>query len=373
MKKEFYTTDAKFVYSKDELCYQEVLDDFEKASEILIITYNISDSDKDSNLISALKKVGEQCVVNIVTNIPGRWEIYYASNSRQKAKKKIKKYLLNLCPDTLGTDSKVFFNFSNHGKIVMTDSIVYVGSANYSDESEKNTEFGFISRDKKLIKYINSEILPIIQANALPYYDDYTALLLQVKEELLSVSRVKNELCEEVYRLYDDIEGEGWYYDNYEAALTEFTLDKVVRYLKEACKGASSIYDAIKKISSENDDEMNALDEIYEKIWSVYSEIEKMIGLNSLVQLSKFDLGEYIDQRLQEDCAAETYEENQGKCVERASDEAMGIIGELTYAAKKDIDKLIEKIQEFYEIYSSLIENLERIEIKNVNHRIDNT
>ena len=43
MKKEFVTTNAKFVYSKNELGYQEVLDSFDSAKEITIITYNISE------------------------------------------------------------------------------------------------------------------------------------------------------------------------------------------------------------------------------------------------------------------------------------------------------------------------------------------
>ena len=75
MKKEFLITNAKFVYSKNELGYQEVLDSFEIASEITIITYNISE--KKNALVSALKKVGEHCIINIITNIPSRWETYY--------------------------------------------------------------------------------------------------------------------------------------------------------------------------------------------------------------------------------------------------------------------------------------------------------
>ena len=70
MKKEFSTSNARFVYSKNELGYQEVLDKFESANEITIITYNISE--KQNSLISALKKASENCIINIVTNIPNR-------------------------------------------------------------------------------------------------------------------------------------------------------------------------------------------------------------------------------------------------------------------------------------------------------------
>ena len=91
MKKEFITVDTKFVYSKNELGYQEVLDNFEKASEITIITYNISE--KKNALVSALRKVREHCVVNVITNIPSRWETYYGDAFRNKARQKINLYL----------------------------------------------------------------------------------------------------------------------------------------------------------------------------------------------------------------------------------------------------------------------------------------
>ncbi len=54
LKKEFLASNAKFVYTKDELGYQAVLDRFEAAKEIDIITYNISE--KNQALIDALKK-----------------------------------------------------------------------------------------------------------------------------------------------------------------------------------------------------------------------------------------------------------------------------------------------------------------------------
>lgn len=167
MKKEFLATSAKFVYSRNELGYQEVLDDFENASQITIVTYNISE--KEHVLISALRKAGASCIVNLITNIPSRWEVYYGDTFRNKAKQKINLYLSKLSPDSFGINSKVFFDFSNHGKIIMTNRIVYVGSANYSEESSSNTEFGFISRDEGLIAYITSVVLSDLQTMAIPY------------------------------------------------------------------------------------------------------------------------------------------------------------------------------------------------------------
>jgi len=113
LKKEFLASNAKFVYSKDELGYQEVLDKFESAKEINIITYNISE--KKQALIDALKKAGEHCSINIITNIPSRWETYYGQNFRDKASQKIKLYMTKLKPVKGG------FNLSFYGGLKMYD------------------------------------------------------------------------------------------------------------------------------------------------------------------------------------------------------------------------------------------------------------
>ena len=56
-----------------------------------------------------------------------------------------------------------------------------------------------------------------------------------------------------------------------------------------------------------------------------------------------------------------------------ASNEAMSMVLDLTQEAKEDIDELIEEVQEFCKVYSSLIENLRAREIKKISPRIDNT
>ena len=178
IKREFDTTNAKFVFTKDELGYQEVLDDMCVAEEITIVTYNISE--QKEALVNGLRRAGQHCKINIITNIPARWKTYYGDAFREKARNKINLYLFKLNPEKLGIKPKVFFDFSNHGKIIMTNNVAYVGSANYSEESAKNTECGFISRDKDFIAFIQSKILPEIESAAIPYYEyDFTSLLLR--------------------------------------------------------------------------------------------------------------------------------------------------------------------------------------------------
>ena len=65
MKKEYILSDSKFVYSKNELGYQEVLDDFKNAEKITVVTYNISE--KQSLLIQKLSETSSDTEISIFT------------------------------------------------------------------------------------------------------------------------------------------------------------------------------------------------------------------------------------------------------------------------------------------------------------------
>lgn len=372
MKKEYTTSNAKFVYTKNELGYQEVLDHFDSASEITIITFNISE--KKDALVKALRTAGSHCKINVITNIPSRWEKYYGDSFRDKARQKINLYLSKLKPENLGIKPAIFFDFSNHGKIIMTDTIVYVGSANYSEESVNNTEFGFVSSDQDFIEFINAEVLSEIQASAIPYYEyDYTVLLLEANVALSAVFNARNELYEEVYRYHDDIDGQWYYYVKFEATLTVQSLDSIYQITNEACKVASEIYNAIDNITSGEEDETIAANDVYEELLDICSRIEEIRGLDTLIELSEFDSEEFINQQLQDEYAMEAYEDNLESCIDSASDDAMNKVWDLTQAAKKDIDELISEVDKFSEKYSLFIENLRSREIKKISSKIDNT
>ena len=372
MKKEFLTSNAKFVYSQNELGYQEVLDRFKDAKQITIITFNISE--KQNTLVNALKKAGDSCIINVITNIPNRWETYYGDAFRDKARKKINLYMTKLMPESLGAKTAVFFDFSNHGNIIMTDSIVYVGSANYSEESANNTEFGFLSEDKELIEFINMDVLPDIQSLAIPYYEyDYTAVLLEANVALAAVYNIKNELFEEVYRLHDDIDGEWYYYEYNEASLTVFTLDKTLQIIDEACNVARDVYDAIDVITNGDEDETTNANDEYDEILAVASHIEEIRSYDTLIELSEFDSGEFVNQQLQKEYAMEAYEENLENCINSASEDAQNIVLDLTQTAKDDIDKLLSELQEYCDKYANFIDNLRAREIKKISPKIDNT
>ena len=174
---------GEFVCSKNRLNYQAVLDDFKNAKQIRVLTYNISKKNYSNVLIDALKKVPETVDVQIITNIPSRYKNYFNSYAGNRAKdtyqQTLTAYLDKLNPEHFPSNPYVGFNFSNHAKIIGTDNIVYIGSANYSDESKDNIESGTLVRDKSFIQKLYNEVFPEIINESTPYFeDDFNVLRL---------------------------------------------------------------------------------------------------------------------------------------------------------------------------------------------------
>lgn len=371
MKKEYTISDSKFVFSKNELGYQEVIDEMPSAKEITIITYNISD--KQDYLINCLKNTSDDCEINIITNIPTRWEYYYANSYRERARQKINFYMSKLDPQKFGNNVEVLFNFSNHGKIIMTDKIVYIGSENFSEESEKNTEFGIISKDVNFIGYLKNVIFEDVKSDSATYYEyNYTSLLFEATMIISAIFNAKNCLYEEIYFLHDDIDGEWYYYNDTEATLSPRTLDNVKNIIETSCKIASDIYDAIDNVTDSDEDITSQANDMYERLKDISNKIEELITSDNIYDLSIFTTENFIDSQLQTEYAMEAYEENLDHCIELASNTALGELSDLAQSAREDLDQLLTNIDEFKSLYSEFIEFFKKYH-KKINPIIDNT
>ena len=177
----FDDPDTEFVFSKDSLCFQKVINSFNNAESIEIVTYSlpISKIGKDSSLMnSILKATKKEIPVKIITNIPGRFEEYYTDRSKNISKQKISKYLETLNPKKYGYLLTMYFNFNNHIKIIMTNEIAFVGSANFSEASGNNYESGIISRNPSFIRYLTNTVIPEIEKESLGYYDSIESEIL---------------------------------------------------------------------------------------------------------------------------------------------------------------------------------------------------
>lgn len=364
-------SEAKFIYSKNELGYQEVLDDFNNAEEIIIVTYNISE--KQSLLIQKLTDAPSETKISIFTNIPSRWDTYYGDVYKDAARKKINVYLTKLKPDSIGEKVSVFFNFENHGKIIMTNNVVYVGSSNYSEESKNNIEFGIISRDQEYVTFLKEEITKELEESSTPYFEyDYLPLLLEVKMHLSDLFALKNELFEQVYSYYDDLDGQGYFYNDTEGRLSQITIDNIIAQL-DKCSGLfSTIYDVAEQLT----DDENTLDEIneyYENMLSLERELEYISCSEEVHELAYFDSSERANQIIQEEYSAEAYDEYLEGYIQKAMDTVFEDFKDLCQESKDSLDDMIKIIDSFLRLSRKALDVFEELEFRKISEDIDNT
>lgn len=167
---------GEIVLGRESMNYQRILDDFPNAKQVRILTYNISKNQYRNELMNALNSIKEDVDVKIISNIPSRMPTYYSTPAgeamRRGYRSNFTAYLERLNPENFPSNPEVSFNFSNHAKIIGTENVLYVGSANYSDESCDNIESGTIITDKNAIKKIFDEFFPAIIDESIPYFDD---------------------------------------------------------------------------------------------------------------------------------------------------------------------------------------------------------
>lgn len=375
MKKEFVVNQAKFIYTKNELGYQEVLDNIQNASWITIVTFNISE--RNTYLLNCLKKAPESADIKIITNIPNRWEKYYESkkvNYREIAKRKISVYMTKLKPEDIAGKMSVFFNFDNHGKIIMTNNIVYIGSSNYSEESKNNIEFGFLSEDKQFIRYLTDEVIGDVEKGALPYYAyNYTSLLLESNMAMSALFVLQNEIYDQVYQWYDDLDEQGYYYNTNYDVLSNETLESIQSLIQDTNKIASELYDALGAITDDNEDVLNEMNEHYEKLLDFSKTYEKLMNSDTVYDLACFNYNDYVNELLETDYAMEAYEENLENCIGEASGEANDKLNGLCVDAKGNLDKIIDTINKYMDKMKKYIQIFQKYDAVKVNPSIDNT
>lgn len=127
-----------------------LVDEISRAQRVLIVTYNISVSSR--TLLDQIAKTDSKAEVSVVLNVPGRFDSYFSMAARTQARNRINATVALL--STLPAHVNRYFLFSNHMKIIACDGLVYVGSANFSDESMHNHEAGIIIADDKVAKSI---------------------------------------------------------------------------------------------------------------------------------------------------------------------------------------------------------------------------
>lgn len=360
--------DAEFVMSKDELTYAEVIEDFEEASSIHILTYNIS-KDK-SDLLKALKKCDEDTEICIVSNISGRWEKYFGEYYKSKARKNISLYKSKLSPAKIAEKAEVYFCFSNHAKIIMTNNIAYIGSSNFSEESADNFESGFISRDAEFIEFLEEEIFPWIIESSSEYKTDEEILFfeLAIRKSIAMFEEMHEEYLQTFYLLADHRGIERWYYNTTDPILSVKEMEKT----EEICNQYVDLLKNVNKIFNMrafSEEGIDNLDDVIEKAENIIGNIKTLFGGN-IEELAKYDGQDIIDEYIN-DHYADAYDENLEYYVDKAMDIANETFAELANDAQEEADDLLEEIKNLGEVSKKVLILFKKLPLEKI--KIDNT
>ena len=351
--------DYELVQSKDECCYKDVLDDFCNANEIYIMTFNIST--KNDELIKLLDDVDENTEIHLITNIPNRYDKYLGKNNgeytKSIARSKINYYLKKLDPGTRENNFNTFFNFNNHSKIIMTENIAFVGSANYSSESSNNYEIGLIIKDTHVISKIKEVFIQTVETDSIRYYgtelDSLEVIFMSFYTQILE----KAELMEKSL-FWEDEKGNS----HYNSTSAYIDWDDVAEIIDMICHYKDNISELeedelfmslSQKINERNLDNINNL---YEKSGSMYD-------------LAMFNDQDFMDNYLEEN-SMEAYDEYLNEYAQNAVELAHDKRESLAEAAEnevvefyKNIILLKKQLSEVLEIISNM-----RKEESNINN-----
>lgn len=351
---------GEFVHREDGLNYQEVLDDFKNAERIRIITYNISKKEKGDELVELLHDLPDETDVQIITNIPSRFDTYYNSKAGDAMRAAFKKncdiYLKKLNPLNFTSSVSTVFNFNNHAKIIGTENIVYIGSANYSNESKYNIETGILVRDKGFISNLYDEFFESIKEDSVPYFDDeYNTLRLFVVSMETKFKVHLRKLQEKVF--YDNkITGR--------RGLKDYPLlEREDLYeLGADSDELMGLWTLIENTYSEEDEEYN------EGIEDILRDVEEfrldwmqmfIIEDSDFFNYIRFDMEEKVNECLEE-YSAEAYDEYLDEYIDRAMDDAQKIwsdmIDDLEIEALDFLDEMKKVVGKLEKIHGRLIE-----------------
>lgn len=332
---------SDLILSYGECGYQEVLDSFCSATRIRILTYNISTS--DDTLLRMLSDIGSEVNIKIISNIPNRFDSYFTPTVRDRARRTITTYLDTLNPDNFSAGFSAFFNFSNHSKIIMTDSIAYIGSANFSGESSRNFECGVLIRDLQIIEQIEREFFESIQEHSVEFRGTAIARIYVRAIEILSrVQLVIEAIRWSMYREID-LPFRGIQYKSFAPELSTTDLNELAAVIEDLEEVITDL---------EENERYNHIAHIIPA--QLLTSIRELIEIDSpIYNLATFDEQEYAENYM-EDFAAWADEENLDRFANSASQESADKHTDLALQAEADIERLLATLD-------GLVNDLDRI------------
>lgn len=197
--------------SYEELAFNELLDALLEADRVFVSTFNL-----DATMLDALRVCPDEANVQLVTNIPNRFERYTKESARGRAQRTIPIYKKLVRRERFECNLRAYFNYSNHSKMILVDTTVgFMGSANFSSGSVWNFEAGIVCRDAAILAQWWDSFVPRLLADSLAYVEgdpgsevitELTDLSFCVLEPMLRVdSFLDREGLDSVYELSADL------------------------------------------------------------------------------------------------------------------------------------------------------------------------
>lgn len=364
---------GRFVSSKGDLNYKKVLHDFPNAKTIRIITYNISKNQYQDALFDALKRTNAD--VQIITNVPSRMERYYntprGEAMRSVARENIHIYISKLDPVNFPGSFKPYFNSHNHAKIIGTENIVYIGSANYSNESAGNYETGVLIEDKAFIQKLYDEFFDSLRDSddSLSFYDEnfsafqvfLFSLLAKfeqhyhkfVSDVYTDYHRTKMVLADTIFLDTDDLD----------------TLSWDIEELKSVCSAADDTYD------EKNEAYNSELEELKERFDRIsYDWLQSVISEEGpLYELVAFNEENETNRILQEEYSAEAWDENLNYYVQKSMDTASEMYQSLWDDFKPESEDFLAELEKILSALNVAISFTRKWKASKINPAVDNT
>lgn len=362
---------GKFVSLEGDLNYREVLNDFHTAKTIRIITYNISKNQRFDALLNSLKTTDAD--IQIISNVPSRMGEYYNSPAgdqmRSRARKNIQIYIDKLNPDNFPSTFKPFFNVHNHAKLIGTENIVYIGSANFSNESADNIEAGILIEDKTFIRNLYAEFFDRVREKSLSYLDEeFSVFRLFVLSLYAKFDYHHKKLLQDLYTSYQRSK----LVVSDTVFLDVSDLDNLYRDIDEL----SAVRNAAEDTYDDDDEDYNAaLNQLKDDFNSLSIDwLKDLISEDgTLYQLVAFDEEGEANTILQEDFSAEAYDEHLDEYTERSMNMAAEKYAMLRDDFCNDADDFLSEIEKILSALSSAICFTDEWKASKVNPEIDNT
>ena len=360
--------EGKFVSGIGSLNYQRVLNDFPTASIIRIITYNLSKNIKYDALMDAVRKSPAEA--EIITNIPSRMDQYYNSDAgeamRRSAGKNIRIYASKLDPDKFPGVFKAYFNSNNHAKIIGTENIVYIGSANYSNESAGNWESGVIIEDKEFIGKLYEEFFEGLRDSddTVPFYNEsLSAFQVFLMSLSAKFDRHYHKLGEDGAPLkwqtapsfLDTSDLEALYYDLFE--------------LESVCDVADDTYD---EKNEKYNSELEEVKDLFEHL-SIDWLKETIEEDSPYYRMVAYDSSYEANRILQERYSAEAWDEELDYYMQKSMDEASEIYDSMQADLEVDSGYIVLELERIITAIKKAIDFTHKWKNYNIDHSIDNT